>query len=115
MVLFGIKTQKGQNGSKQTCSLLLHSHVYCEVSIGFRFCARGPQVLPLVLHFLHETDYEVVVVEEDTTLPSLSSSVTTITLELLVLELEPPLKLRITVLVLELNIMLQFIELVSSL
>lgn len=83
----------------------------------FRFCACGPRGLPLVLHLLCETDYEVVVVEEDTTLPSLSSSVTTITLdvEVLELELEPPLKLRITVLPLELNIMLQFTELVISL
>lgn len=90
--------------------------MYCEGSIGFRFRAHGPQVLLLVLHLLRQTDYEVVV-EEDTTLPSLSSSVTTITLELVVLELElemPP-KLRITVLALELNIVLQFTELVSSL
>lgn len=46
---------------------------------------------PLVLCLLRETDYEVVE-EEDTTLPSFSSSVTTITLvedfELLVVE--PP-------------------------
>lgn len=75
-----------------------------------------------MLGLLRETDY-LVVVEEDTSLPSFSSSVTTITLEVVFFELPPELppellKLwseRITVQALIICLMLKFKDLVIGL